>query len=181
MRRVMIIGQPGAGKSTLARAVAEIAHLPVIHVDRIHWQAGWRERPADEKTRLCLAAAARPRWVFEGGHARSWPARVARADTLLWIDLGAARRLCRVLRRTALYHGRSRPDLPPGCAERIRLDFLAYILRTRHSGRARCRALYEAAPPSVARHRLRSPSEVAAYLAALRRAASAGNLGISHR
>ncbi|MEL6615862.1 MAG: AAA family ATPase, partial [Bacteroidota bacterium] len=33
MQRVMIVGGPGAGKSTLARRLGEATGLPVIHID----------------------------------------------------------------------------------------------------------------------------------------------------
>ncbi|WP_349775075.1 AAA family ATPase [Frigidibacter sp. SD6-1] len=56
MQRIMIIGQPGAGKSTLAAALGQRTGLPVIHIDHIHWQPGWIERSSDEKTRLCNVA-----------------------------------------------------------------------------------------------------------------------------
>ena len=48
MQRVMVIGSPGAGKSTFARAIAERLGLPLIHLDAEYWQAGWVEPPADE-------------------------------------------------------------------------------------------------------------------------------------
>ena len=114
MRRVMIIGQPGAGKSTLARALAAKTGLRVIHIDHIHWQAGWVERSAAEKTRLCVEAAAGEGWIFEGGHSATWEGRLARADTLIWIDAPSALRIWRVIRRTVFGHGGTRPDLPVG-------------------------------------------------------------------
>ena len=40
----MIVGQPGSGKSSLAHALGQASGLPVVHIDRIHWQAGWVER-----------------------------------------------------------------------------------------------------------------------------------------
>ena len=63
-RRIMIVGQPGSGKSTLAAALGERSGLPVIHIDKIHWQPGWRERSKAEKTRLCLAAEQGERWIL---------------------------------------------------------------------------------------------------------------------
>ncbi len=181
MKRVMVVGQPGAGKSTFAQAMGAITRLPVCHVDHIHWQAGWVERPRPEKDRLCHAVHAREVWIFEGGHSATWPERLARADTLIWLDLPAGLRLWRILRRSLLGHGRQRPDLPDGCPERFDPAFLRYVWRTRHSGRARIAALVAAPPPHVAVHRLRHPRAAARYLADLGRAARAGNLDIPHR
>lgn len=117
MQRVMIIGQPGSGKSTLARKLGERTGLPVVHIDTIHWQPGWVERSRDEKTRLCHEVEARERWIFDGGHSTTWQNRLARADTVIWIDRSAPLRFWRVFFRTMLSRGRSRPDLPDDCPE----------------------------------------------------------------
>jgi len=64
VKRIMIVGQPGSGKSTLAQALGEKTGLPVIHIDKIHWQPGWVERSKAEKTRLCQEAERQERWIF---------------------------------------------------------------------------------------------------------------------
>lgn len=46
MQRVMIVGGPGSGKSTLTRSVGAKLKLPVFHMDQIHWQENWVERVA---------------------------------------------------------------------------------------------------------------------------------------
>lgn len=138
VRRIMIVGQPGAGKSTLAARLAERTGLPVIHIDKIHWQAGWVERSKADKTRLCLEAEQQDRWVFEGGHSATWPSRLARADMLIWLDLPVGVRLWRVVRRAIVGLGRTRPDMAEGCPERLRTlpKFITYIWTTRRSGSA---------------------------------------------
>ena len=88
MQRVMIIGQPGAGKSTLARKIGLITHLPVYHIDHMHYRSGWVERSGAEKDALCAEVQAKDRWVFEGGRSSTWQKRLARADTLIWLDVG---------------------------------------------------------------------------------------------
>lgn len=181
MQRVMIIGQPGSGKSTLARLLGEITFLPVYHMDQIHWKAGWEERDAAEKMRMALDVAAQPAWIFEGGHSASWSARLDRADTLIWLDVGLTVRSWRVFWRTLRQYGRERSDLPVGCPEHFSLEFWQWIWRTRHTGRARMRALYNSALPPKTRVRLTSLAQVRAYLRSLEDAVAVGNLGIPHR
>lgn len=164
MQRIMILGQPGAGKSWLARELGARTGLPVIHMDCIHWQAGWVERPLAEKLQLARAAEATPAWIFEGGLSATYDSRAARADLVIWLDLPLALRLWRVIRRSLLWWGRSRPDLPAGCREDPRNlpEFLRFIWRSRHSSARRIAAVTP--PPDVPFLRLRSRRAVAAFL-----------------
>lgn len=170
MQRVMIVGQPGSGKSTLARLMGAQTALPVVHIDHIHWQPGWVERTRAEKTRMCLAVEAGEVWIFEGGHSATWENRLARADTLIWLDVPVWRRMMRVMWRTVVWYGRSRPDLPQNCPEGMNgetLRFWRFILRTRTPSRARIVALWESVPAGKARVRLCRLVEVRRFLAGL--------------
>lgn len=181
MQRVMIIGQPGSGKTTLARQLGVATRLPVYHMDKIHWKPGWVERDRAEKTQLCAEVHAKPRWVFEGGHSVTWADRLERADTLIWLDVPLWRRLVRVVRRTLAGYGRSRPDLPENCPERFDAEFYWFIWRTRHTSRRRMAELVATAPPGKTVITLSTLAEVRAYLADIRRALDAGALGVRHR
>ncbi len=48
MRRVLVIGCPGTGKSTLTRALAETLGLPAVYLDRLWWKSGWINRTRAE-------------------------------------------------------------------------------------------------------------------------------------
>ncbi len=172
----MIIGGPGSGKSTLARAIGKITGLPVVHIDKIHWKPNWVERTKEEKWALIREVHARDAWVFEGNFNRSVPERVARADTVIFLDLPFALRMWRVIRRTWRDHGKVRHDeLPEGCVERFDPEFFHYIWRTRQSGRRPGLAIVADPPGHTRVFHLRSPREVADFLTDLEQQAGLGH------
>jgi len=167
MKRVMIVGQPGSGKSTLARELGERTGLPVTHVDHIHWQPGWIERPRPARVEMALAVERGPEWVFEGGLSDTYDHRLSRADTLIILDLPLWLRAWRVLRRTLRHYGRTRPDLPADCPERFDAEFWRWIWDTRHTAAAKNRALIGQAGPGVSVHHLTGPRAVRRFLSTL--------------
>lgn len=169
MQRVMIVGQPGSGKSTLARKLGQRTGLPVVHIDTIHWQPGWIERSWGEKTQLCLDVEARDCWIFEGGHSATWDTRMARADLLIWIDRSSTLRFMRVLLRTLLQRGQSRPDLPENCPELLANlpEFFRFMWRTKKSSRAKMQQLVTSAPSACRVVCLRSNRDTRIFLASI--------------
>ena len=164
MKRVMIIGQPGSGKSWLACEMGRITGLPVYHIDHIHWKSGWVERTTEEKTAMAREVHAKSEWIFEGGHSRTWGERLTRADTLIWLDFSVWFRSWQVIRRTLQDYGHTRPDLPDGCPEQFSWEFTKWIWDTRNSGRVKPLAIFDNPPAHLTCLRLTSRAEVAAYL-----------------
>ena len=167
MNRVMVVGGPGSGKSTCARQLGDLTGLPVVHMDLIHWKSGWQERSKAEKDRMTHQVHLREHWIFEGGHSRTYGERVARADTFVWLDVPVWLRIYRVLKRLFMYYGRSRPDLPDGCPERLSwqtVEFLLFIVRTRKSARAKLEEIYSVPPEHLNVVRLTTLSETNDFL-----------------
>ena len=154
LSRVMIVGGPGAGKSTFARRLGAITGLPVRHMDLIHWRPGWVERPRPEKIAMAREVEAQERWIFEGGLSETYPERAARADLVLFLDLPVAVRLWRamVVRRAQRMLGAPRPDVPENCPERLDPDFVRWIVRTARRHRERHLALVATQPPGKGVH-----------------------------
>ncbi len=170
VKRVMIVGGPGSGKSTLARALGQRLGLPVFHMDQIHWQENWVARRMTEKLQMARAVEEQETWVFEGGMSVTYGNRMRRADLLVWLDLPVALRLWRVTKRLFRHLGKTRPDLPDGCVERLHpetLAFYRYIWTSRHRARRKIADLIETAPEDLAVVHLQSPQEVRAWLRGL--------------
>ncbi|MCB1082117.1 MAG: hypothetical protein KDK63_03115 [Chlamydiia bacterium] len=47
MKRIVIIGNPGSGKSTLGRHLAQKLGYPLADLDDFYWLPNWTERPKD--------------------------------------------------------------------------------------------------------------------------------------
>ena len=133
MQRVLVIGSPGAGKSTFARALQIRTGLPLIHMDQLSWLPGWIERDRDEARAALTEVLAQDCWIIDGNYGSSLPLRLERADTVVLLDYPTWLSLARALRRWWMYRGRSRPDMTEGCPERLDPEFLHYVLTFRRA------------------------------------------------
>ncbi|MFI7429330.1 adenylate kinase [Micromonospora sp. NPDC049836] len=167
MRRILIVGSAGAGKSTLAREVARRLDLPLVHLDRHYWRPGWIAAPDAEFRAEVGALAARPAWVMDGNYAATLDLRLPRADLLVLCDTPRLRCLARVLRRRWTHRGTPRPDLPPGCPEQIDAAFLRYVWHYPRRSRPRVEAAARTLAPDLPVVHLRTSAHTRTWLATL--------------
>jgi len=131
--RILIVGCSGTGKSTLAQAIASLRGLTYVSMDRdIFWLSGWKSRPRPEAIALIEQAVAGPRWIMDGNSPGTLPLRLPRTDLVIWRRPPRYVALRGVISRWLRYRGRSRPEMAPGCPERLDWKFLRYIWTFEH-------------------------------------------------
>jgi adenylate kinase family enzyme len=173
MRRVVVVGVTGSGKTTLARELGRRLQAPHIEVDALYWEPGWSPAEVEVFRQRVAAATAGDSWVADGNYSRTRDLLWSRADTLVWLDYALPRALWRVFWRT-VRRVAWREELWNGNRESFRGAFLsrdALILYLFRSHR-RLRRTYSGAVQEPAyRHlrvvRLRSPRETARWLASI--------------
>lgn len=145
MKRIMIIGCGGAGKSTLARQLGEKLGLPVVHLDKLFWKPGWVSLSREEFDVVHREAIEKDVWIVDGNFDRTIPQRLARCDTVIYLDFSRWACLLGVCKRVVTTYGTVRPDMGEGCPERIDLEFLKWVWNFNKNKRARiCQLLEEA-------------------------------------
>jgi len=112
MKRIMIIGCCGSGKSTIARKLQKIIDLPLYHLDQYYWKPNWTETPKEEWEPIVKDLASKEKWIIDGNYGGTMDLRFERADVIVYMDIPTIKCLVRVIGRIWKYHGEVRPDMP---------------------------------------------------------------------
>lgn len=164
MRRVAVIGCPGAGKSTFALRMGAILGIEVIHLDLLYWRPGWVRTPTEEWLEAQRAALHGAAWIVDGNYGASLDQRLAASDTVIFLYYPRALCMWRAVGRVLRSPWVHRPDMAPGCRERLDLEFLRFIWTFRNAKRPGIVRRLQAAPPSTRVVYLRSSREADAFV-----------------
>jgi len=137
MKRVLVIGSGGSGKSTFSRKLGEVTGLPVVHLDKLYWHAGCVKTEEDEWKRIVAREIARPEWIMDGNFGGTRAMRMAAADTIVMLDLPRLTCMYSILERTLTYREGSRPDMADGCRERFDPEFILWVWNYPREGKRR--------------------------------------------
>ncbi|MDT5272214.1 MAG: hypothetical protein QOH49_4400 [Acidobacteriota bacterium] len=168
MKRVLVIGSGGAGKSTFARQLGERLRLPVIHLDKFYWHAGWVETPKEEWRLKVEEMCAGESWVMDGNYSGTLDVRLAACDSVVFLDLPRVVCAWRVLKRALMYRDGGRPDIAEGCRDRPNWEFLLWVWN--YPRRSKPKVLSRLEEHARDKHIfiLRSSAEVEKFLAEIR-------------
>lgn len=150
MRRILILGRGGAGKTTFARQLSERLGISVIELDKVFWTPSLTPMHHDDwvlkQTDLCRTAD----WIMDGdlGKYDVLSARLQHADTIVLLDFPLATCLLRAFRRS-----------------RERLDFWVWLVTWRRIERPRITREIQAHAPLAQIVVLKNQLEVNQFLA----------------
>ena len=104
MKKIIVIGISGAGKSVLSRKIGEKLQLPIYHLDACF------HLPGGEMLDMMTS----DQWLIDGNYAGTLPMRLAQADTVIWLDFPAKINTFRVIKRSWQFRQdkSTRPDMP---------------------------------------------------------------------
>lgn len=86
MEKVIVIGSPGAGKSTFARSLRDRTGLPLYYLDML-WHKPDRSNVSREEFDTALQALIKKdRWIIDGNYQRTLELRLRECDTVFLLD-----------------------------------------------------------------------------------------------
>ena len=86
MKKVIVIGCPGSGKSTVSRALHNKTGIPLYHLDMMYWNA---DKTTVEKSvflERLFAVLEKDEWIIDGNYGSTMELRMAVCDTVIFLD-----------------------------------------------------------------------------------------------
>ena len=145
MKKVLIIGCPGSGKTTLAKALSEKTGLPLIHLDKIQWTGDWECISRENFDRTLLEKMQAPFWIIDGNYNRTIPMRLKECDTVIYLDYPTHVSFYGAMKRVISNYGKVRDDMGGKCRERFDPTFFWFILTFNLKNRRRYHKLLDGA------------------------------------
>lgn len=164
MKRVLVIGPGGAGKSTFARRLGQALNIEVKHLDKFYWRAGWTKPSKEDWLQTVTELTSADSWIMDGNFGGTLELRVKHCDTIIFLDMSRLLCLWRVAKRRLLYRNRSRPDMAEGCAEKLDREFISWVWNYSRRSRPRVIKLLDEHAGSKRVVWLRSNADVERFL-----------------
>ena len=86
MKKVIVIGCPGSGKSTVSRTLHNKTGIPLYHLDMMYWNA---DKTTVEKSvflERLSAVLEKDEWIIDGNYSSTMELRMVACDTVIFLD-----------------------------------------------------------------------------------------------
>lgn len=87
MKRILVIGCPGAGKTYFAKKLKEIINLPVIHMDNLYWRKDKTAITQSELEQKLLPYLKEEKWIIDGNYHDTLKLRLEYATDVFFLKM----------------------------------------------------------------------------------------------
>ncbi|MBQ8088435.1 MAG: adenylate kinase [Clostridia bacterium] len=124
MKRVIVIGCPGSGKSVFSKRLHSITGIPLTHLDNLYWNADRTIVPREVFLSRLENVMNEDTWIIDGNYGSTMPLRMDKCDTIFFLDYPTEICIAGIMER----RGKSRDDLPwTEAPDEIDESFLSYV------------------------------------------------------
>lgn len=130
LKKIMIFGRPGSGKSTFAVQLSRDLNIPVYHIDKIFFEQAWIKRERSDFMALKQKWMDKESWIIDGNAMSILESRFSQADVALYFNFPWYICLYRIFKRL-WQRDRKIDDRAPNSPERVTWDLIKYMLNFR--------------------------------------------------
>lgn len=131
VKKIMVIGCPGSGKSYFSCQLERLTKLPLYHLDRLYWKPNWVATDSEEFKIIVKDVVEQDKWIIDGNYGKTLEMRFQVADIVYFLDLPTE--VC--LKSAKERIGKKRSDLPEYLDEAYDPEFMTYIENFPQNGR----------------------------------------------
>ncbi len=164
MKKVLVIGSGGAGKSTFAVRLHQATNIELIHLDKLYWKSNWVEPSKNDWKKTIENLLKKDSWIMDGNYGGTFAMRFAACDTVIFLDLPRAICVWRAFKRFLFYKKKTRPDMAEGCDEKFDAEFFKWIWNYLTRAKPKVELLLERFQNTKTVIRLQSKNEVEGFL-----------------
>lgn len=130
MKKIIILGPSGTGKTTICRELGRKLDLKPLHLDSVYWQKDWEHMDKQEfDLWIRKFLTKNDGFVIDGNYTNNkhFRYRLDIADTIIFLDFGTKKALAGIYERASNFKHQVRSDMAEGCVEGIDQVFLKYV------------------------------------------------------
>ena len=86
MKKIIVIGCPGSGKSTVSRALHNKTGIPLYHLDMMYWNADKTTAEKSVFLERLSTVLEKDEWIIDGNYGSTMELRMAVCDTVIFLD-----------------------------------------------------------------------------------------------
>lgn len=108
MKKIIVIGCPGSGKSTFSKQLNKFTGIPLYHLDLLYWNEDRTKLPREVFINELDSIIYKDSWIIDGNYGSTMEKRMAACDTIFFLDYPTDVCISGIMER----RGKTRSDMP---------------------------------------------------------------------
>lgn len=123
MEKIIVIGSPGSGKSTLSKRLSKMLKFPLLHLDRVYHIDNENQISKDELIGIISNfTSSNKRWIIDGNYNSTLEERTMLSDTIIFMKIPTSICLENIHKRSKEFNDKGRSDMAEGFDDSIMDD-----------------------------------------------------------